>query len=362
MPLFMAYHHIPLGSINEVKKTYLSALPFHQQLEISYHQFWFNEEGRGFFCLIEGPDKSTCNLAHELTFGEVPIDLTQVEAGNFAPKSTQKFTDFFPNDKETDSLGFRGVLVISIRPITPDPIFSNKSHNLEVPPWARAIITEKLREFRGREIGQTQEESIIGVFHDVKSAYHCARSLQQILIHNRNFSPKVIFKMGLSASSPFGEKTNSLSAIIQQAQMLSHVAKDYQVIISPRAGKVNTEELFFNGNGVKCLAPSDEKFLTNVLNCTELHLSNQKFTIPHLCQITGISRPQLYRKITAITGRSPSLFFRDLRLEKAFDLLKQKSDNVTQIALEVGFNNPSYFAKCFTAKYGCKPSAIHHHS
>jgi len=45
-------------------------------------------------------------------------------------------------------------------------------------------------------------------------------------------------------------------------------------------------------------------------------------------------------------------------MEKALTLLKHKAGNIAQVALEVGYNNPSYFAKCFSEKFGCMPSEI----
>ncbi|WP_410267563.1 helix-turn-helix domain-containing protein [Cyclobacterium sp.] len=72
----------------------------------------------------------------------------------------------------------------------------------------------------------------------------------------------------------------------------------------------------------------------------------------------GISKPQLYRKISALTGRSPVSFICDIRLQKALSLLKENKYNISEIALEVGYNNPSYFSKCFNEKYGVNPSQI----
>jgi AraC-like DNA-binding protein len=71
-----------------------------------------------------------------------------------------------------------------------------------------------------------------------------------------------------------------------------------------------------------------------------------------------MSRPQFYRRITSITGKTPSEFLRSVRLEKALIMLRNKTGNVTQVALEVGYGNPSYFAKCFSEKFGCLPSEV----
>jgi AraC-like DNA-binding protein len=72
----------------------------------------------------------------------------------------------------------------------------------------------------------------------------------------------------------------------------------------------------------------------------------------------GLSRSQFYRKLSSITGLSPNDFLKEFRLKKALLLLENKKGNVAQIALRVGFNNPSYFTKCFQKRYGTLPSHL----
>jgi AraC-like DNA-binding protein len=70
----------------------------------------------------------------------------------------------------------------------------------------------------------------------------------------------------------------------------------------------------------------------------------------------GMSRVQLHRKLSALFGHSASDLIRDFRLERAAELLRQKSGNVSEIAFQVGFENLSYFTKAFKQKYEITPS------
>jgi AraC-like DNA-binding protein len=63
----------------------------------------------------------------------------------------------------------------------------------------------------------------------------------------------------------------------------------------------------------------------------------------------------LYRKIKALAGQTPSQFLRTIRLKRAAVLLSKESDNVAQIAYAVGFNNLSYFNRCFKEQFGVTP-------
>ncbi len=101
----------------------------------------------------------------------------------------------------------------------------------------------------------------------------------------------------------------------------------------------------------------DKKFLEGLLALLEAEYMNPNFGVPEIQKGMAMSRSQLHRKLRALTGESPSEVLRNFRLKRAAQLLSQKADTVTQIAYQVGFNNLSYFAKCFKELYGVSPSA-----
>lgn len=99
----------------------------------------------------------------------------------------------------------------------------------------------------------------------------------------------------------------------------------------------------------------DEKFLGTVLRSIESHMDDENFTIDELSREAGYSNMQLYRKIKGLTGQTPSQLLRSIRLKRAAEMLRAKSDNVAQIAYAVGFNNLPYFNKCFKEQFGVTP-------
>lgn len=100
----------------------------------------------------------------------------------------------------------------------------------------------------------------------------------------------------------------------------------------------------------------DKDFLERVLNAAEKNIYNSDFNSELLAKEMFVSRSQLHRKMIAITGQAPGEFIRVFRLKKAAQLLLEKKLNVTQIALEVGFNSPSHFTKAFQQYFNCLPS------
>ena len=124
----------------------------------------------------------------------------------------------------------------------------------------------------------------------------------------------------------------------------------------------NLRELFSNNDtGIDpkkvTVTSIDQKFLEVVLALLEEKYSDSAFGVPEMQLSLAMSKTQLHRKIKALTNESPGEVLRNFRLKRAAQLLRQKADSVTQIAYMVGFNNLSYFAKCFKELYGVPPSA-----
>jgi DNA-binding response OmpR family regulator len=101
---------------------------------------------------------------------------------------------------------------------------------------------------------------------------------------------------------------------------------------------------------------ADERFLTHALEIIEENMGNSEFEVTQFQETMMMSRTQLFRKIKALTNQTPGDFIRTIRLKRAARLIEQNFGNVAQICYEVGFNNPSYFAKCFKDLYGKLPS------
>ncbi len=104
------------------------------------------------------------------------------------------------------------------------------------------------------------------------------------------------------------------------------------------------------------VSSADERFLNGVMEIIEENISNSEFEVRQLQEEILMSRMQLFRKIKALTNQTPGEFIRTIRLKRAASLIDKNFGNIAQITYEVGFNNPSYFAKCFKELFGKLPS------
>lgn len=99
----------------------------------------------------------------------------------------------------------------------------------------------------------------------------------------------------------------------------------------------------------------DEKFLSNIIRLIEDHLSDADLNVNALCELSGISNKQIYRKVKQLTGMTPVEYIKSIRMKKAAMLLQQKKFTVAEVMYMVGFSNHSYFSKCFQAEFGKTP-------
>jgi AraC-like DNA-binding protein len=80
------------------------------------------------------------------------------------------------------------------------------------------------------------------------------------------------------------------------------------------------------------------------------------FSVEELASAVNMSRSNLFRKLKSLTGQSPLEFIFSMRLKKSLELLLHRKMNVSEIAFEVGFKNPSSFTKAFKKQFGKSPS------
>ena len=104
----------------------------------------------------------------------------------------------------------------------------------------------------------------------------------------------------------------------------------------------------------------DKKFLQKVLDAVNENISCTSFNVESLAERLSVHRSVLHKKIVSLTGEPPVEFIRIIRLKKAAELIEKKFGNLSEIALEVGFNNPAYFSECFKKQFGISPSQYPH--
>ena len=91
----------------------------------------------------------------------------------------------------------------------------------------------------------------------------------------------------------------------------------------------------------------------------ENNYKNSDYDVEGFAASMGISKTLLNQKLQSLVGQSVAKFISNYRLQKAQQLVtlnrQSKNMNVSEIAYEVGFNDPKYFSRCYQKKYGVLP-------
>ena len=106
----------------------------------------------------------------------------------------------------------------------------------------------------------------------------------------------------------------------------------------------------------------DKKFINQVMEVVKEHYKNPYFEVSDFSEAVGVSKSLLNKKLQNLIGQSAGQFIRNYRLNTARELIlknrETKQMNIAEIAYEVGFNDPKYFARCFSKQFNMKPSDL----
>lgn len=101
---------------------------------------------------------------------------------------------------------------------------------------------------------------------------------------------------------------------------------------------------------------TDSGLLDLITSVIEEHISDSEFNVTKLAACAGIGDKSLYRRIKQLTGKTPVELIRQIRMQRASLLLREGKFSVSEVMYLVGFQNSSYFSKCFAKAYGITPA------
>jgi signal transduction histidine kinase/ligand-binding sensor domain-containing protein/DNA-binding response OmpR family regulator len=135
----------------------------------------------------------------------------------------------------------------------------------------------------------------------------------------------------------------SINNLLRQRKNLFEllVSKKQKVELSPEALVITSK---------------DELFLKEVIKIVESKMADVEFNIEAVAEEMAMSRTTFYKKFKSLAGLAPVEFVREMRLQRAKQLLDAGGNNVSEVAYTVGFSSPKYFSTCFKDKYQVSPS------
>lgn len=160
--------------------------------------------------------------------------------------------------------------------------------------------------------------------------------------------------------------------IDKHVQMLSVQKKDLEIkaeellrqnkILIKQNEELARHKILVNINSKQNSDNYDSQFVGKVMQTLQEKYKDSTMDIAAFCSAIGMSRSMLNLKMNEIFGMPISQFIRTYRLSVAKEILDHNKDNPSQniadVAYDVGFNDPKYFSKCFSKEYGYPPSSI----
>ena len=104
------------------------------------------------------------------------------------------------------------------------------------------------------------------------------------------------------------------------------------------------------------LQKGERRFLLEFEALIDKNIKDSTLSVEKLSQELGMSRVQLFRKISALTNKNVADYIAEYKLQKAKILLKEQEKNIAEIAYELGFSTPSYFTTFFKQKTNQTPT------
>lgn len=359
MPLFMDRHDGLEATAKSVAEAHQLDLKVQNQFNCKALTYWFDEGKQIAFCLIEAPDKKAVEEMHRNSHGLIPNQIIEVQSevveyflGRISDPDPISTAKQFINET-----AFRSILFMDCKRIPTSSMVSlNKEYGIYK--ILNEIIRPALLEFGGIEI-KINSEGMMASFTSVSKSLKCALKIQKSIseMNKKSKGYKLIASVGLSTGYPVTNGNDFFGETVILAKRLSEIANDHNIVLSSEfRNEYPDKENEKAKEVVRITEPAEEKFLNLLMEWTEKVWNDESFNVSDFSKKIGLSKAQLYRKITALTGYSPNDFIKNYRLNKALKLLENKHGNISEVAFETGFRTPAYFSKCFQKRFGILPS------
>ncbi|MNQ13328.1 Sensor histidine kinase TmoS [compost metagenome] len=187
-----------------------------------------------------------------------------------------------------------------------------------------------------------------------KNGYEISKELKKdlrtshipIIVLTAQSSKESVLKGFQSGVDQYLTKPFSLSVLRQSISSLLFNREKLRYYYTNNIYRVEPESKFGN---------QEQLFITKMNDIINLNVENPKFSVEDLAEKLNVSRVQLYRKVKAIIGINISDHINNVKLEKAAELLKSNTMNISEIAYSLGFSSPNYFSTAFKNKFGLSP-------
>lgn len=151
-----------------------------------------------------------------------------------------------------------------------------------------------------------------------------------------------------SGADAYVEKPFNLDVLLEQ---IKRVIRNREIM------QKNFKEWVNKKDKPEDISYEDHSFINLINKHIEANMSKGEISVNDIAESVGLSTTQVYRKVKALTNYTPIEYIRFYKLSRAQELLPHHKYSIKEIAYMSGFNDPSYFGKCFKNEFGISPQA-----
>lgn len=361
MPIFMDRHDVS-QSVNaeNVAQLHKEDLKIQHQFKCRGLTYWFDDQKKIAFCLIEAPDKESIHNMHNCAHGEVPNQILEVDE-NIVESFLGRIKDPEKSGLNEENIisdpAQRTLMVVQFKTISLNGIRYSK--NEENTLLVIKSIKDLLKNFDGR-LSEHDDGYFLIAFKSAHNAVMYALELENLLLEKITelYNSNIHLNIGLATGMPVDNNKTFFEDTIKMANRLCYIDKSNIAMTTEVYNMFITEnsKSTFDNSRIYALPEAEEKYLNTLMDFIDKEWHHDTLQVENFEKPLGMSRTQVYRKVMFLTGKSPNNFLKEYRLNKALIMLAKNMQNISEVAYETGFNSLSYFSKCFQRRFGIMPS------
>ena len=355
----MDIHQVPGIEAIDAAEAHRKDMLIQAEFQCKCMTYWVDVDRGVAFCLIEAPDKSVVEEIHRKSHGLVPNKVIEVKS-DLVESFLGRIHD--PEDAHVTDTGLKVFSGTASRILMAtewtDPVLLQCRLGVEkageLIDGVKNIIRKALSVNGGRKADDAGNIHI-AAFSSAPMAVACAVEIRKNL--SDNIRTLAGCKIGLHAGEPVAESDKLFGDTIRLARYLCTITSNNGIVVSSGVKEILVREAVQpDQDYYMTLLPQDENLVKALFRVLEANWQDPAFDVPEFCRALAMSNSGLYRKTVAFWNLPPNLLLKDFRLDKARELLKKQSCNISQTTFDSGFNSPSYFTKCFKRKFGLQPA------
>lgn len=164
---------------------------------------------------------------------------------------------------------------------------------------------------------------------------------------------KLGFSLGEAVKRVYGIESlvGSFEALLYDQGAVSGFAAK-SLLYKTAALLADTKNVTRKRTGIK------SQYFARIKDYMELNYKQSELRIEDIAQFLHISHVYLCKIFKEFSGISAVSYLKNLRLDKAYQLLDTGEYNVTQVCLSTGYTDPAYFSREFRDKFGVTPGSL----